>query len=114
MIEMLPKERWPELKKIFEREFQSALPHQESAQIIAEIDEETGEIKGFLVTEVLIRVGQIYQPRNKGRALFNWMLERMPKGAAVIAIASSRRFRPLCEMFEMHPVEGEVWRRDFN
>lgn len=114
MIDMLPKERWGELKKIFETEFGAALPHLESAQIIADIDDETDEINGFLVTEVMVRVGQIYQPRNRGRALFNWMLERMPKGAAVIAIASSPRFEGLCKLFGMRPVDGKVFRRDFN
>jgi hypothetical protein len=113
MIDMLPKERWHELEEIFKVEFDAILPHQ-SSQIIADVDDETGEIKGFLVTELLIRVGQIHKPGNSGRAMFQWMLERMPRDVAVIAIASSERFESLCEAFQMRPVEGKVFRRDFN
>jgi hypothetical protein len=114
MIAMLPKERWPELKEIFEREFDAALPHRESARIVADIDDDTGEVKAFVVAEGMIRIGQVYQPKNNGRKLFQYLLDHMLPGAAVIVIASSKRFQPLCELFQMHAVEGKVFRRDFN
>lgn len=111
-IEILPEERWPELREIFAREFNSDLPHKGRSKIIADIGE-NGEIQGFLVTEVLIRVGLVHSPGNKAKRMFSWLLRNMLPDSAVIAIASSERFDSLCKRFQMREIEGKVFRRDF-
>lgn len=111
-VQVLDESRWPELRDIFAREFNSDLPNKGRATILADIDE-SGEIKGFLVTEVLLRVGLIHNPGNKAREMFSWLLKNMIRNSAVIAIASSEEYEPLCEAFEMRPIEGKVFRRDF-
>jgi hypothetical protein len=111
-IEILPFERWEELREIFAKEFNSDLPHKGRATILADIDE-NGEINGFLVTEVLLRVGLIHNPGNKAKAMFSWLLKNMLPDSAVIAIASSKEYEPLCETFGMREIEGKVFRRDF-
>jgi hypothetical protein len=112
MIQILEENRWEELREIFAREFKSDLPHKGRSSIIADIDED-GEIKGFLVTEVLLRVGLVHNPGNKAKGLFSWLLKNMIPDSAVIAIASSKEYEPLCELFDMRPIEGKVYRRDF-
>lgn len=111
MIQILPKERWPELTAIFRREFDSELPHP-SATILADVDEE-GEILGFLVLEFLARIGQIYQTGPKSRLMLEFFDEQVRPGNSVIAIASEPRFEGLCKSFGMREVEGKVFRKDF-
>jgi hypothetical protein len=111
-IQILDPERWEELREIFAKEFNSDLPHKGKSAIIAEVDE-NGEIQGFLVTETLIRVGLIHNPGNKAKGMFSWLLKNMLPDSAVIAIASSKEFEPLCEAFKMRRIDGVVYRRDF-
>jgi len=111
MIQILEENRWEELREIFAKEFKSDLPHKGRSSIIADIDED-GEIKGFLVTEVLLRVGLIHNPGKKANEMFSWLLKNMIPDSAVIAIAHSG-YESLCELFDMRPVEGKVYRRDF-
>lgn len=112
MIRVLEQERWEELREIFAKEFNSDLPHKGRSSIIADIDE-NGEIQGFFVTEVLLRVGLIHNPGNKAKAMFSWLLKNMIPDSAVLAIASSKEFEPLCEAFKMRRLDGVVYRRDF-
>jgi hypothetical protein len=112
MIQILEENRWEELREIFARDFKSDLPHRGRSTIIADIDED-GEIKGFLVTEVLLRVGLIHNPGNKAREMFSWLLKNMIPDSAVIAIAHSDAYDSLCELFKMQRVEGSIYRRDF-
>jgi hypothetical protein len=110
-ITILPRERWDELKQIFDSEFDSALPHANST-IIADVDE-LGRIKGFIVAETLIRVGQIYNSADKTREMFERLIESMPEDTGVIVIADQRRYERLALIFGMRHVPGKIYRRDF-
>jgi hypothetical protein len=113
MLQLLPEERWPELAEIFRTEFDSELPHRGKASIMADVDDETGEIRGFMVLEFLARIGQVYSTGGKTRRMFELIEEQIPPCSSVIAIASEPRFEGLCEKFQMREVEGKVFRRDF-
>jgi len=112
MIEILPEERWPELKDIFEKEFNSALPHKGRSSIIADIGE-NGEINGFILTEVQLRIGCIHAPGKKAIKMLRWLEKNMLPDSIVTVIASSERFNSLCEKFKMRRLDGVVYRRDF-
>lgn len=113
MIEILPQERWGELAEIFDREFEgSDLPHAERSTIIAETDDETGEIKGFVVSEVLVRIGQIYNTGDKTREMFELLETSMPRDVGVIVIADQERYEQLAAYYRMRHVPGKVYRRD--
>jgi hypothetical protein len=111
MIEMFPEERWPELTEIFVREFNSTLPHKGRAYILADVVE--GEIKAFVVVEMLLRVGQVYSTGGSARRLLKQVEDNMPPNTAVIAIASEPRYESLFEKFKMYKFEGALYRRDF-
>jgi hypothetical protein len=111
MIKILPQERWPELADIFRKEFDAELPHP-TATIFAELDDDN-QIVGFLVVEFLARVGQIYQTGASTRSMLELVESQISPGNAVIAIAHEPRFERLCESWNMRPVEGQVYRRDF-
>lgn len=111
MIEMLPVERWSELTEIFSREFDSALPNKGKAYILADVED--GEIKAFVVVEMLLRVGQVYSTSGSPRKLLKQVVDNMPANTAVIAIASEPRYESLFKKFEMDKFEGTLYRRDF-
>lgn len=111
MIQILPKERWPELAEIFRTEFDAVLPD-DSATILADVDDE-GEITGFLVLEFLARIGQIHTPGANSRLMLDFFNEQVRPGNSVIAIADQPRFERLCESYGMRKVEGVVYRKDF-
>jgi hypothetical protein len=112
MIQELPQDRWPELADIFREEFDAVLPDP-SATILADVDESTGEIRGFAVLEFLCRIGQIHTPGRAARELFDTLEMTRSAGHSVIAIATEGRQERLCEMYGMYPVSGKVYRRDF-
>lgn len=111
MIEKLNEERWDELTDIFAREFNSGLPHKGRAYILADIVD--GEIKAFMVVELLVRWGQVYSTGGSPRKLFQEAVSSIPPDTAVIAIASEPRYESLLEKFDMTKREGTVYRRDF-
>lgn len=111
MIEILPKDRWPELEEIFRREFDSYLPNDKS-DILADIDE-NGNITGFVVLEFMCRIGQIYNTGTSSREMLEFFNKQIPHGNTVIAIASEPRFEGICQKFGMYRVDGTVYRKDF-
>lgn len=112
MIEMLPEERWPELKEIFAAEFDADLPNQNGAYILADVVD--GDIKSFLVVEMLLRIGQIYSFEGSfPKGLFTQVVSTMRPETSIIAIASESRFERLLEKFKMRKVVGTIFRRDF-
>ena len=114
-VQLLPFERWRELEEIFEREFDSALPDKNTAQILFK-QNNNGKITAFLVVEMLVRVGQIYSDRTNTRSvhqLVKYVSDNTADGASVIAIASEPRFEPLCVRMKMRAVEGRIYRKDF-
>jgi hypothetical protein len=115
MIGVLEEERWPELREIFEKDWDSGLPNKGRANIIAEFDED-GNIRSFVVAEMVMRIGQIHSENGAPRKLFRWLEEHMPRDNTVIVVADEPRFEKLCELLKMRPLVEErvqVFRRDF-
>jgi len=113
MIGVLEEERWPELADIFEKHWDSGLPTPGKADIIAEIGTD-GSVQSFLVTEFLLRIGQVHGGGSNPRKLFRWVERHMPPGNAVIVVADEPRFEKLCELLKMRPMcKGQVYRKDF-
>ena len=112
MIQILEPERWPELAEIFAREFHSSLPHAGRSQILADVDED-GKINGFVVTEILLRVGLIHTPGRKLSSMLHHIEANMLPDSGVIAIAHSDKFEKFCKDFKMREIPGVVYRRDF-
>ena len=113
MIQILPKERWDELAEIFYREFEgSYLPHRERSTIIADVDDETNEIRGFIVSEVLVRIGQIYRTGDSLREMFGLLETSMPTDVGVIVIADQPRYEMLAQNYDMREIPGKIYRRD--
>lgn len=115
-IELLPTDRWQELSEIFDREFDSALPTTGRANIIAALDD-AGKIKGFLVAEMLIRVGLIHIGEGESpmlaKKLIKYVESNIPRGCSVVTFASEPRFESLIKKFGCREVEGKIFRRDF-
>lgn len=112
MIAVLKHERWPELKEIFDKKFDSELPVEGKADIIAELSDD-GSIQSFILAEHLMRIGLVHSENGYPRRLIRWLEENMPVDNSVIAIASEPRYEALFERLKMYPVEGKVFRRDF-
>jgi hypothetical protein len=113
MIRLLPQNRWEELTEIFEKEFDgSILPTKDQAFIPAEIDDETGEIRSFVVLEQLWRIGQVWSEDGHPGKLFKFVEANIQQGS-VIGIASDVRFETIFTKFKMRRVDGTLYRRDF-
>jgi hypothetical protein len=113
MIKLLPEDRWPELADIFRDAFEgSELPTAGQAIIPAEIDDETGEIRAFVVLEQVFRVGQVWSNGGKPWDLFKY-LEANVQSGTVIGITDEVRHETVFRRFKMREVEGRLFRRDF-
>lgn len=119
MIKLLNQHERQILKTVFEKGFDSVLPDEHQANIAAWV--EGGSVKGFLMSEVLIRVGLLWthpQVRNtaKGarivKSLAAYTRDSIPQGASVIAIASDERYKPLFAKMGMREEEGTIYRID--
>jgi hypothetical protein len=111
MITILPEERWEELREIFDKYFDSDLPHSGQAFIIADVDDE-GQILSFLVLEQMFRIGQVFGNGSNPRPLFKYVENSLSKGV-IIGVASEPRYESLFEKYKMHKVQGTMYRRDF-
>lgn len=111
MIQLLPEDRWPEIAETLKTEFDAELPFKDKSSIIADIED--NEIKGFVVAEYLLRIGQIWSKKGNPRGLIKYLEQNMAANTSVIVIASDERFHGLCKKFDMREVEGTVFRRDF-
>lgn len=113
MVKLLSQARWDELEPIFKESFDgSDLPTKDQAFIVADIDEESGNILGFVVLEQLWRIGQVWSNGASPRPMFRFVENSIQHGS-VIGIASDVRFETLFTKFSMRKIEGTVYRRDF-
>lgn len=116
MIELLDPKEWHKLDSIFESEFNSAIPDSQHASIIADVED--GELRGFIVVESLVWVGQIYiAPNHRGNGLtrkFIRHIEDKTRKAcrSVITIASEPRFEKLFQRKKMRKVGCAVYRKE--
>ncbi len=111
MIEILPEERWGELKETFDKVFDCHLPNRGGAQIIADVED--GEIKCFLVVEIVAKVGQIWSNGTSSpRKLFKFVEKGMKPESSVVVVSDEPRFDGLCKKLGMYET-GKMFRRDF-
>lgn len=114
----IPSSRWHTLEKIFLEEFDSDLPDPKFAEIYGEY--ENGKLKGFVLTEKIVMCGQIYvmpefRAESNGqtaRKLVNYLVETLPDGIAVGAVASEKRFEALYRILKMQKIPGTFFRRN--
>lgn len=119
MIQKIPVSRWKELERIFRAEFDSDLPDPKFAEIIGEYDD-LGRIKSFVVKEKIVMVGLIYvrpseRSKNNGQAakkLVSYLVNSLPDGLSVGAVASETRFESLFRLFRMQKIAGAFFRRN--
>lgn len=105
---------------IFDREFDSDLPHDDQANILAIRGE--GELpEAFVVCEFLLRADMWWvredlrdTPRAAGhiRALARHLLETIPQGMSVITFAGCDTHRRIFDHLGMRYVPGDVYRLD--
>lgn len=114
MIQILPENRWDEISSILD-EADSALPTPGQANILFK-ESESGKIQGFVIVEMLLRVGQMYVEKttaNVPREFISYLENHIPKGSSVVVIASNERYEGLCRKLNMVEVKGKLFRRDF-
>jgi hypothetical protein len=108
MITLLPPERWPELEAIMAETFNAVLPDADKATIIADLDGDGG-IRGFVIVDLMVRVGQIYSRGSSPRQMMSFIERGIRPGTTVIALADEPRFEGLCEKFGMREVPGKLF-----
>ena len=113
----IPASRWNALlKDTFDEVFNSDLPDPAYADIYGEY--ENNQLKGFINVETIKLVGQIYvspeaeNNRQTARNLVNYLVDTLPEGISVGAIASETRFEGLYRMLKMSMVPGKFFRRN--
>lgn len=121
MIRKIPPKRWKrELEEIFAKEFDSDLPNPKYADIFGEYDHK-GKLISFILKEKCVMVGQIYltpelRKKNNGqriRKLVNYIVDSIPDGCSIGAVASEKRFEGLFRLFGMQKIKGSLFRRNF-
>lgn len=122
MIELLDAAERLKLADVFENEFDGSLvPNAEQAHIAAVV--EGGEVKAFIVSEVLIRVGMIWvkpEMRNTAKSaswlkkLVRYVTRSIPHGSSAIVIDSDGENKTLLKRLGLRDVEGQVYRMDFD
>ena len=114
MIVLLDNEQRKELDPIFEREFNSALPDESQANIVAVVDD---GIEAFVTVEALLRVGMIWirpDKRSEGhlQALTRHLFEKVPRGSSVITIATEAKQGKYFKRLGMREISGRLFRID--
>lgn len=111
MIEVLQEERWGELTDTFKDVFDAELPHKGKSTILVDIQD--GEIKGFVVFQMVALIGQIWNTGSKTRMMLDILNHGVKPGNTVITIADTPRLERLAERFGMRKETGSVFRKDF-
>lgn len=112
MIEILPEERWSEIEDVLDKTFNSTLPNKGRSVVVADIED--GEIKGFILVEMLARPGVIWTGGGgSARSLVKYVENSMAPESSAVVIASDERFESLCRKLGMYEVPGKLFRRDF-
>jgi hypothetical protein len=114
MIDILPEDRYEELRPIFEAEG-CDLPEYSQSNILFKADK-YNKIDSFIVVEHLLRVGQIYnesEDKTVPRQFIRYLLKNIPENSSVVVIATDEKYESLCEKLGMREVKGKLFRRDF-
>lgn len=108
------------VKDIFAEEFGSEPPPLDQGSVIAIV--EGGQIKAFLLVEMLIRAGLLWvtpEQRKTPQAakyikdLSKYVIYTMAPGMSGITIDDTGRYGKIFEQIGMYPVEGQIYRKDF-
>lgn len=120
MISLLNESARGVLFDVYADEFDSALPHQDQANIVA-VTSDDGDIEAFITAEVLIRVGMLWvRPDMRGtphgakriRQLCRYLKNSIPAGSSVVAIGYEDAQKQLFKRMGMRHIEGDVYRID--
>ena len=120
MIRLLTNEEKEGLTDVFNEDFGGSFPPMDAN--FAAIENEEGEIEGFIIAEAVIRVGCIWaKPELRGttkaavnsRKLVEYVHESISPGRSVIVISSDQKFNSLLSKLEMYELDGQVFRKDF-
>jgi len=107
------------LRGIYESEFDSALPEEGQANIVACIEDD--ELLAFVTAETLIRtdmwwVSPPYRKTSKAasliRTLARYLLRNIPKGSSAIVIARDENQGRLFKKLGLREIKGTVYRLD--
>lgn len=118
MLYYLTKEEREPLREIFHTEFDSELPEDYQANIVAVVDD---GIEAFVTTELLIRADMWWvreDLRDTTRSakhilnLSRHLLKTIPRGTSVITLAGCDTHRKIFTKLGMRPIQGEVYRID--
>lgn len=119
-LQLLNQAEREQLTDIFHAEFDSDLPDEKQCKILAQMED--GEIRGFITSEILIRVGLVWvkpelretkESAQMVKDMIRYVAASIPKGSSVIVIASDEKFEGICEKSGMRPIDGKVYRKDF-
>lgn len=112
----IPPGRWEkDLKEIFNKTFDSDLPHPDSADIYGTYNA-AGRIQTFILVEKILLVGQIYSApgendRHSVKKLVDYIVNTLPD-KVVGAVASEKRFEGLFRLLGMTRIDGTFFRRN--
>lgn len=104
------------LRPTYEQEFNSELPTEQQANILGVIED--GEIKAFITTEVLLRVGLLWvsptstTPSTHIKEMIRHLIVNIPKGSSVVGIATEPIQGRLFENLGFYECEGTLYRTD--
>jgi predicted GNAT family acetyltransferase len=107
------------LREIYENEFDSEMPTDEQANVVAIIDD--GELQAFMTAETLLRTDQWWvSPSYRGtakaavliRRIARYLFGSVPKGTGVIIFAANENQGRLFEKLGFRPIEGKIYRLD--
>ena len=101
----------PEISRLIDEVFNCEMPDDDRCNIVVQRND-AGEIVGFTVVEMVLRVGQIYSKGGEPRRMLNYINKSIPAGTSVIACADESRFDGLCRKYGMREVPGKVFRLD--
>lgn len=110
---ILDNQEREQLRDIFRDEFNSELPDEKQANIIA--IEENGEVTAFLVVELLLSASMIWSKNQHNghlRQLIQYVRDNAPTGSSVVCFAPEQR-DGLLTALGMRKIDGNIYRKDF-
>ena len=119
MIQLVDGWERESLKGIYESEFNSELPDENQANIVAVIEDD--ELQAFVTAETLIRtdmwwVAPPYRNTSKAAGLIlklaRYLLKNLPQGSSAIVIANNENQERLFTKLGLREVKGKLYRID--
>jgi hypothetical protein len=108
------------VSEILEREFDTATPQAPLGQIVA--IEEDGEIKAFILREMLVHVGTFWvNPQDRGttkgtkwlKELCRYAIVSMPKGSSVVIVDDTGLYDRFLKFLGFRRLKSPVYRVDY-